>query len=207
MIRYRYNSNFWEINPEVLETRVFRDLYENNPIEDTSNLMWYLYLTLDHNSTYASLPNSKRIEYVDKEFLNRQYNQQSKIASIKDTAKLVKEDYIKLIQDDTENYLHAIKLALEKRADFLENTEYTPQNAKVLDDMISNSTKILEEYQKLQDRARVKQQTIKGNVVPSELAKGELNAQYKNQEKTNVKKHGFIRSPKTKVSDPDNETA
>lgn len=196
-VKYKYASNFWDINPELLALKKFEDIYKGDDSaekEDSSNLMWILYFAHDYNSQYFSLPPKDRFELIKKEFLFPKYNryEQGKLEEffISSQYKELVDFYNReLLNDSTAQYLIAQKASLENRALYLQAEDYNVKTAEILDKLHLQTPKIIEALKDLEDRLQIKVGQIKGDQELSPLAKEEFNSKYNG--KTNLGSHGF----------------
>jgi hypothetical protein len=196
-VRYKYASNFWKINPEILALKTFEDIYlgdDSDNKEDSSNIMWTIYFSNDYNSQYFSLPPKDRFELIKREFLFPKYNkqEQNKLEEFFNSPqykKLVDFYHKQLLNDSTAQYLMAQKASLENRAIYLQTEEYNVKTAEILDKLHLQTPKIIEALKDLEDRLQIQIGQIKGDQELSPLAKEEFNSKYNG--KINLGSHGF----------------
>lgn len=173
---YRYEQNFWDTdnNSDLLALKAFKSLYQidNHPSkEESSKIMWAIYLIYDYASQLATLPLAQRVQIIEDDFLNKpkyftQYQAQLNPAI---------QEYLNLQKGSERRYLDTWQEAVEKRRYFMEQTPYEKTTWEMLDKMLLSSDKILGQKEEILRRIEIQEGgQIKGGQTLSALAKGEL---------------------------------
>lgn len=170
------NRNFWKENPYLLDmVDTFKLVYDKDSSkdkEDSSKLMWAIYLTYDYFSKYAHLGLEQRIDLVEKEYLKEPgffEKHKKKLQPIIDL-------FLELQKTSDRKYLETWKATIEKRDKFLRNTEYDIKTADILDKMLLGSVKILGQRAEIEAIVNKQEDRIKGGLKQSLLEKGEIKA-------------------------------
>lgn len=151
----------------------FRLIYEKDGSEgkeESSKLMWAIYLTYDYFSKFAHLGLEQRIDIVEKEYLKDIgffKKHEKKLAPIISL-------YLSLQKTSDRKYLETWKATIEKRDKFLQITEYDIKNAEVIDKMLLGSVKILGQRAEIEAIVNKQEDRIKGGLKQSLLEKGEI---------------------------------
>lgn len=132
-------ANFWEINKQLKVMSPFSDLYKNDKSknkQDSSKLMWGVALAFDPNSKYHNFPEKDRATLVAKDwFIDKSFDW--------DKYKDLTKQYMNCFLTPTERSMRAFKNKIDERERLLEQYPYTIDNAKMLDDIITNTDKIM----------------------------------------------------------------
>lgn len=173
--RFRYNEevSFWEDNEELLIIDEFKELYNKDQSKDkinSSRLMWVLYFLFDYESRYAHLPLEMRITIVEGDYLK----QKGYVEANKQTLDILANRYNDLQKDSEKRYLDTWQETVEKRRQFLQQTEYDTKTWRMLDEMLINSKQILAQKDEILERIRKNEGRVKGDLKISLLAKGDL---------------------------------
>lgn len=141
---FRIDSNFWDENPEFLVIKEFKEFHKNDKSKAkniSSTTMWAICLLEHPKSKFSNVGRSKRIEIITEDFIS---------------AKNWVDKYEKLIEKFKEIALSRIQRIvsqwadkIDERIDVISKTEYTLENAKEMDDMMSRTEKILNVYNKV----------------------------------------------------------
>lgn len=137
-------ENFWKLNPELKYMSPFNKLMEGDESpnkEMSSKLMWAVYLYCDPESRFARMAEDDRKKEIAENYLQL------------DKEIWESEDFITIVRGYEEKVLTKLQKSfnrllkkLEERDLFISKTPYNENNAKKLDDMFANSSKI---YQQL----------------------------------------------------------
>ena len=130
---YDLNKDFFEVNPQYKTVKEFKGI--------GSQLLWAIAFYSHPDSIYWELPDQERAERAQdiyKDF---------------DAAKQVKA--IKALEDISLSpgqryYKEAVEF-IEKRRKFLMETEWTPKNAKILNDIAKSNEAILKDMQRAKE--------------------------------------------------------
>lgn len=132
------DEDFWVLNPEIKYMSPFNNFYKNG---GSSKTMWAIYLYCDPNSRFARMEDDERAFEICNNYLSTDNN----IFELEDIKPLVEAYKDKILTKLQKSYNRLLK-KLEERDNFIAATKYTEDNAKKLDDMFANSSKI---YQQL----------------------------------------------------------
>lgn len=133
-------TNFWTSNPGVRFLPFFKELHDNDETENkekSSKAMWgaVTYLLENKINTYYRMSKSQRLSQIKKNIdpdfrISRKY--------YKDILKHVEFELISKMQ----RRINKLWQKLEERDKLLDETEYTLDNAELLDKLILNMTKL-----------------------------------------------------------------
>ena len=165
--------NFWELNPQLILMHPFSRLYSlDGGGEHSSRLMWTVYFVSDPDESENKFFKFGKVgieEMLEETYFDNQ------------PPDWTNEDYLACIKMYPEVCLTAVqralmmkKRALLKRGEFLDQEEYTRESMRDLDLAHSKTAKILEDYEKAEEKfmAEQSQTRVKGGRNQS---KAELN--------------------------------
>lgn len=168
---FNTDANFWKMFPELTLPAPFSDLYSSDKSrgkKESSDLMWAIALCYDTESRFYPLKEEDRLAIVEKDFL--------KAEGVLGTpgAKAAIELYCSMQDSPAKRQLRAWNEKLEQRTAFMEGVKYNAKNWKMLDEMMKVSSKLYEEYFRIQaqlDRERALEVT-RGGAEESASEKG-----------------------------------
>jgi len=156
------DENFWHLNPEIKYIQPFKKFYESNfPIskdytpEYTSKLMWAIYLYCDPDSRFARMDDEEKLKEICENYL------QVESITHEMWGELVEAYKDKILSKLQKSYNRLLK-KLEERDNFIAATKYTENNAKKLDDMFANSSKIYQQLKAIEDELETEKKS--GNI-------------------------------------------
>lgn len=173
---YRYEQNFWEQenNGDLLSLKAFRNLYQQDVSptkEESSKVMWAIYLIYDYASHLAKIPPTQRVQKVEEEFLEKP----NYFTLYKAHLNPVISAYLDLQKGSERRYLETWEEMIEKRRVFLKDTPYQKDTWEMLDKMALASDKILAQKDEILKRIDTQEGgQIKGGQSLSFLAKKEI---------------------------------
>lgn len=150
------DDNFWILNPELKIPQAFNELYSSDKSkdkEDSSKLLWGVFLLIDTDSKFANLPESDRKELIEKDYFKvNKFDWKT----LKSQVKL----YETLLLTPAKRALKVWNDKMDERSDFLKSTKYdigTPNDrgqlvggtAEIIDKMMSNTKKLFDDYQRV----------------------------------------------------------
>ena len=182
MLEYRYGSNFWELNQDLLIIKSLKELYEGDRSkgkEESSNIMWAIYFVYDYCSKYSKHPLDLRIKLVEENFLGESGYFEKNSLRLKE----VIEVYLWLQKDSERRYLDTWQEIVESRRIYLEDLakklNKLPDGKKdmvieVLDRALLNTEKILAQKDEILKRINKLGERTKGDLDLTKLALGEF---------------------------------
>lgn len=161
--------DFWELNPHMRFITPFNKLIDK---KDSSKIMWcvsFICYPDEEDNKFFRFGREKIEEMLKETFYpeldteDELYNEC--INAFPDTA-----------LDSVQRALLIKKKSLQDRARLLDNTLYTLDNSKKLDDMHKNTVKFMEDYDMILDKYLTSKKTniIKGGRRQSKAEKGEI---------------------------------
>jgi hypothetical protein len=172
LINWAPDLSFWKANPSYLAVKEFKKFYDEDKDKQkkpSSDLMWALCFFADatQHNIYRNISEEERLDIIY-DNTGTKFNP----AEVESEIKL----YRRLTLNQFERSMVSFMSKLEEREGFINATPYTISNAKVLDDILSNTKTLYELYQKLQeDIEKHKDQsggTTRGNVQESASEQG-----------------------------------
>lgn len=158
--------DFWSLHPELENIEEFKDIkikYKKN----SSDVMWFIAHTFDigPDNKFKNLEFDDRVLILSKDIVKDKDFWKNNESKLQDAITI----FIKI--SDTPAYRHKRQLVetLDKRTEFLKNTDYSLDNYDKLDKMIANTKAIfqtLEEVDKLIEKEQGGS-TTKGGYIPS----------------------------------------
>lgn len=149
-------SNFWEVNPQLMKAGVFKKLFNKDRTkgkDHSSRLMWSIAFIWDRKSKYYNLPEDDKIElvfediYGDKNYYEKNTNEVEELRAF----------MVKLSETSAQRSLREVEAKLDERASFLRNTKYdlgieTEKGyicgtVDILEKMSANTKKIYDNYE------------------------------------------------------------
>lgn len=172
---FNTDENFWETNPSfklIKEFKEFHDTDKSKGKGKSSQLMWAIAFLVDpheHNIWKNLIEEDKKMLIQD-DFLKKKDFDWEEYQPLIDT-------YYNLVLTTPEkDYLELISKMTERKQ-FIKDTPYTLDNAKILDDMVLKTAKLYEELevvkQKLAQSKDIDGET-KGGMQESATEKGLL---------------------------------
>jgi len=169
--QYHPDISFWKGNEDLLLVEEMKSLYEGDNSEDkmnSSKIMWGIYFAYDYASRYSHLSLDIRLKIVCDSLFGGK-----KILEDKKYKKLI-EKYIFLQRTSPRRLIDTIETKLEERRLFLDSVSYNINNAKDIDTMIANSSKLLEQRDIIIAQVNKDESRIKGGTRLGLLASGKL---------------------------------
>jgi len=137
-------EDFWNLNQEIKYMSPFNKLYSNDLSLNkkySSKIMWAIYLYCDPDSRFSRMNEEEKRQEISLNYLeDSNFNWDSE-----DIRELIVGYQDKLLTKLQKSYNRLLK-KLNERDEFISTTKYNEKNAKALDDMFANSSKI---YQQL----------------------------------------------------------
>lgn len=172
---FNTDENFWETNPSfklIKEFKEFHDKDKSKGKRNSSQIMWAVAFLIDphEHNIWRNLIEEDRKMLIQDDFLKKKDFNWEDYEDLTDLYyKLVltvpEKDYLELISKMTE------------RKQFIKDTSYTLDNAKILDDMVLKTAKLYEELevvkQKLSQSKQIDGET-KGGMQESATEQGLL---------------------------------
>jgi len=169
---YEYNKNFWEVNPEFLSLKSCKRIYDKDSEdkEESSKIMWAIYMIYDYDSLYSNMELKERINKVEHNILDHEGFFEAHWDEVKD----IVDDYNDLQSLSEKRYLETFERKLDERRKFLNTVSYrlegddASKNIKVnehIDRMLVNSNELMKQYETIMERMqkqRAKMGRIKG---------------------------------------------
>ncbi len=172
MINGTIDDNFWQLNPELKIPPSFKRLYDSDKNKDKKNssaLCWAVYLLIDTESKFASLPEDDKKELIANDYLKEPKFDWKQLDEAINT-------YQELVLTPAKRALIGWNNKMMERDKFLRETKYEIETCDSLDKMLSNTKKLYDDYQRVikdLEEEKTKQQN-KGNRRASLSDTGEI---------------------------------
>jgi hypothetical protein len=156
--------NFWELNPQLIFMPPFSRLYQMDGGGDhSSRLMWTVYFICDPDekeNKFFKFGRDRVQEMLEETYFNQGIAPDWEDPNYEDAL----EAYPDMCLSAVQRSFMMKKRALLKRGRFLEAEDYNRQSMKDLDLAHSKTAKIMDEYDKLEERffAEQAQARVKG---------------------------------------------
>lgn len=139
--------NFWKANPSYLAIKEFKAIYDNDKDKNkkqSSEDMWALafYADCTQHNIYRNIEEEERLDIIYD-------NTGTKFDPVKFKQEI--ELYRRLTLNSFERSMASFMSKLEERERFINETPYDLKNAKIIDDILSNTKVLYDLYQKLQE--------------------------------------------------------
>lgn len=164
--RVNIEEDFWMLNHEIKYLSPFSNLVD---LENSSRIMWAIYLVIDPNSKFARLPQELKEEEVINNYL--------KIDNFKFSDY---EEYIiaykELLLTKTQRLYIEWENKLEERNKFIAEYKYDIDTFEMLDKMMASTSKMWEQYFKIKDQMieEENKSQLKGGRKESKSERGEI---------------------------------
>lgn len=138
---FNTNSNFWEINPELIVA--FKDVYDNDKSskkEKSSRMMWAIALIYDPDSKFKNLILSERIARIEADFLHDKIVHDSVVSK-----------YIDLVTTPAQRHLIMWNKKMDEKSELLSKLKYDINNWEIIEKMLAGNTKLYSELERIQD--------------------------------------------------------
>lgn len=154
------DENFWELNPEIKYIQPFKFTYDaSKDKEQSSKWMWAVYLYCDPDSRFARMEEDDKEKEIVENYLGLSVEQSPfQTNEFKGLIEAYKDKILSKLQ---KSYNRLLK-KLEERDNFIASTKYTENNAKKLDDMFANSSKIYQQLKAIEDELETEKKS--GNI-------------------------------------------
>lgn len=144
---FNITENIWKNTPGLLSSEVFRNLYDSDKSkgrENSSKVLWALFLCYHPESTWKNLPIKKREELIKKEYLkDPKFN----------FTKYPKE--IGLIEESVltpaKRQLYEWKRIMDEKTIFMKTLTYDIDTWETLEQMLKSNKSLYEEYKRISD--------------------------------------------------------
>lgn len=142
---FDYNKDFFKVNPTFEFLNEFNELKKNNK-KNYSDILWKIAMLVDDNSAnpYSNIPFEERKELIASDILY------DKSFNFKDYDIIVKK-YQDLCETDSERAYRILKDSFYKRTKYIDEYTINENNIEILDKLIINTPKILNELKNLKD--------------------------------------------------------
>lgn len=164
--RVNIEEDFWVLNNEIKHLSPFSNLVD---LENSSRIMWAIYLVTDPNSKFARLPQELKEEEIINNYL--------KIDNFKFSDY---EEYIiaykELLLTKTQRLYIEWENKLEERNKFIAEYKYDIDTFEMLDKMMASTSKMWEQYFKIKDQMieEENKSQLKGGRKESKSERGEI---------------------------------
>jgi hypothetical protein len=156
------DENFWHLNPEIKYIQPFKFTYDAESSKDkeqSSKWMWAVYLYCDPDSRFARMEDEDKEKEIVENYLGLTVEQSPfQTSEFKGLIEAYKDKILSKLQ---KSYNRLLK-KLEERDNFIAATKYTENNAKKLDDMFANSSKIYQQLKAIEDELETEKKS--GNI-------------------------------------------
>lgn len=159
----------YEDKIELLAIKEIRELKKNN--KKYNEIMWFIYFVYDYYSYYAEMSFDDRISIIEKDLLEREgwYEEH------KEMLKPLIDAYMKTQENSQRKYLVSVLTLMDKRRVFMDSVSYDLDNSKKLDEMVMNTSKLLEQEKEIKKKLADKgDKKIKGDQTLSLLEIGQI---------------------------------
>ena len=186
---------FWNRHESagLLVIPLYRELYDKDKSKNkiaSSTMMWAIYYVYDYYSPFVELPMSIKIPNIEEGL----FGSTGYFENNRDYLAPYIDKYNELQTTSTRKYFVIFSNQIEKRAEFLERTEYNEKTAKLLDTMLKDSVSIFNQEREIKSMLAEKNEgIIKGGDSRSMFEKGLLKymteEEYDKQKNSNSKPH------------------
>lgn len=131
-------ANFWEVNKQLKVMSPFAKLYNEDKSTGkatSSRIMWGIALVYDPKSKYSSFPEADRKALIAKDWM---MDRSFKWQAYKELSEVYQSCYV----SQAKRSKKAFEEKLNERDIFINSTPYTMDNAKLLDDILTNTDKL-----------------------------------------------------------------
>lgn len=147
--RYNYEDSikdkmdFWKKNSQFEINPVFKKLKKDN--KDSSLIMWGIAFLVERvDNEYSELVDSEKLMIIEESIWDKKYK-------LPDFNNLI-EEYKKLRYGILERQLEELEHKLEDRGNFLSETNYNIDNAKILDGLIVSTDSLIDKVMSLRKK-------------------------------------------------------
>jgi hypothetical protein len=144
---YKKGLNFWELNPNLLAIKSFKELYDSDTKSknktDSSNIMWSVCLIYHPQSTFKNLPLKIR-EGVVFNFVGIKDLNDKKYKNIID-------DFVDLVTTSAQRQLMQWNRILDEKSDFMKEKKYDEESWEMLENMMKSNVSLYKEYERILD--------------------------------------------------------
>ncbi len=142
-------KDFWALEPQFKIIEPFSSLYKADKSKKKTNsslIMWAIALFSDKDSKLAKLSVDEKENIIKNDYLKdiKDFNWEEYGEFI--------EVYYKLHTSQVQRSLIDFEVKLQERDKFLKKTKYNLENAKDLDTIMANTSKLFDLYEKLLER-------------------------------------------------------
>ena len=139
--QYDTNISFWELFPILKKHSAFKDLYSKDKSRGklpSSNMMWAfaLYVDISPANTFRNESAEDRLDLINEDYLTKTTSLD--LVKYKDQLAAMSKLLMPRKKAVLKNYLDK----LDERAQLLQDTSYSLENATVLDKLIENTDKL-----------------------------------------------------------------
>lgn len=161
VMHFEYTKNFWKEFPDFKLVKEFGSVYSKDKSRekvDSSHLMWAIHLCYHPDSVFYNIPNKQ--ELITKDFYKKELDW--------DKIKYLTDIYVETTLSEAHRSLIMWEKQMNKRRAFLDDTEYSLDNAKELDVMAAQTFKLYQEYDRI--KKLLKEESTKDNGRPQSLS-------------------------------------
>ena len=142
-----HKHEFWTVNPEFKYVNPYDKLYnKGHNEEETSKIMWAIFLYCDLKSPKYRLRQSERLEDILKYFIENE-----KLDFLERYQEYI-EAYPKVVLTKIQRELKSWADKIEERNIFIESNKYGSRNFEMLDKMMKDSKFIWESFDKIKSK-------------------------------------------------------
>ena len=182
-------KDFWKShhNQQLLDIKEFKKLYDSDTHpnkEESAQFFRLLYLAFDPDSRYYAMVEDERLDFIDTHMIGGKDSFFKKFSSLIDI-------YKRMLNSTHEKVALIVwQNQIEKRLKFLNETNYTPANYKMLEDMAKMTPTLLKQRDEIEDMIRAKEsEKVRGDQALSLAAKGDIMAEDKINTEESLVKH------------------
>ena len=168
-------ANFWELNPQLILMQPFHKLYQlDGGAEQSSKFMWAVYFICDPDESVNKF--FKFGKEGVQEMLEETYFKEESPDWNNTIYEECLEAYPEMCLTTIQRAFMMKKRALMKRAKYLNEADYNASSMKDLDSAHSKTAKIIEEYDKIEEKffAELNKARVKGGREESKSERNEI---------------------------------
>jgi hypothetical protein len=170
-------SNFWEFNPSfsyVPEFSAIRKQDLSTLKKDSSYYMWFAWFMFDPESPYHYFPEKERMQRIAEcDFFRKFRSGEDDIISKddKDWIPRILVEYQKVTMTSAQRSLYMFDEHIKEREEYMRSLTYSdPNNAKVKDDLLINTKKVLDSRKEIEKLALSEMSSVEINNSEASLS-------------------------------------
>lgn len=171
---YSKDSNFWDLYPAYIKPLVLNDIYKNDKSKKknkSSTIMWGIVFMFERSAAnpYRNLPKDEKIDVINEDIID---DSEFQWDEYQDAIKYMHNS----IMSELEKTYYSFEEKMQERRLLVEDTEYTLENAAVLDKIIKETDALRKELVNIKKSVEDAESDFKtkGNIKLSASETGEI---------------------------------